>query len=269
MYYVKVEKGVNIAVYDLNPGGSRTIFFIHGWPVNHNMFEYQFNVLPKLGFRCVSIDLRGFGNSDAPWSGYSYDRLSDDVYEVIRSLSARHLILAGFSMGGAVAIRYMMRHRAYRVSKLALIAAAAPSFTKRPNYPYGMTDAQVDELIGKIYKNRPQMTADFGGMFFANEVTPSFSSWFFLLALQASSHATVKTAQSLKDENLKDDLSQIRAPTGIFHGALDRICPFEFAVEMNRGISNSQIYRFEQSGHGVFYDELEKFNEEFSNFAET
>ncbi len=41
------------------------------------MFEYQFTELPKHGYRCIGIDLRGFGDSDKPWDGYNYDTMAD------------------------------------------------------------------------------------------------------------------------------------------------------------------------------------------------
>lgn len=266
LYYVTVERGVKIAVYDLNPRCGKAVFFIHGWPINHNMFEYQFNVLPQLGFRCISVDLRGFGNSDAPWDGYSYDRMADDIYEVIRTLNVSDITLVGFSMGGPIAIRYMTRHRGYKVSRLVLLAAAAPSFTKREGYPYGMTPEAVDMLIAQAYRNRPQMAEDFGRMFFASKVTEGFTRWFNTLNYSAAGHSIIKTAESLRDSDLRGDLAQIHVPTAIFHGVLDKICPYEFAILMNKGIQNSQLFRFEQSGHGVFYDELDKFNREFINY---
>ena len=74
-YYIKVEPNVKVYVEDLNPCGNKTIVFLHGWPGNHNLFEYQFNYLPKLGYRCIGIDQRGFGKSDKPYGGYDYDRL--------------------------------------------------------------------------------------------------------------------------------------------------------------------------------------------------
>ncbi|MEZ4358145.1 MAG: alpha/beta hydrolase [Eubacteriales bacterium] len=266
MYYIEVERGVKIYVNDLNPSGKKNIFLIHGWPVNYKMFEYQLDVLPKHGFRCISIDLRGFGNSDKPWEGYSYDRLADDVFMVIRSLNVNNLTLVGFSMGGPIAIRYMARHMGYKVTKLALLAAAAPSFTRRPGYPYGMSTEEVNALISKTYKDRPQMVSDFGKQFFASRITESFSNWFNSLGLSASGHATIKTAQSLRDEDMSSDLPKISVPTGIFHGKLDRICPFEFALEMHEGMKNSRIIPFEESGHAVFYDQLELFNSEFLEF---
>ena len=147
MNYIEVEPGVRIFVEDINPGGSKTVLWIHGWPLNHQTFEYQYDMLPRNGVRCVGIDLRGYGNSSKPWSGYGYDRMADDIRVVVDAMGLNNFTLAGHSMGGAIAIRYMARHNGYRVGRLALLAAAAPSFTQRPGYPYGMTRQQVDMFI--------------------------------------------------------------------------------------------------------------------------
>lgn len=47
-YYVKVENDVNIFVNDINPQSNKIFMFIHGWPLNNLMFEYQYNELAKL-----------------------------------------------------------------------------------------------------------------------------------------------------------------------------------------------------------------------------
>lgn len=266
MYHVTVEPGVKLAVYDYNPAGKNVVFFIHGWPVNHKMFEYQFNIFPKYGFRCIAVDLRGFGNSDAPWSGYSYDQMAEDIYQVLKTLDVPSVTLVGFSMGGPIAIRYMSRYKGYLVSKLALLSAAAPSFTKRENYPYGMTVDQVQGLINQLGKNRPEATAEFGSKFFASPITPAFADWFQALSLEAPGHSVIHAAEALRDEDLRADLPHINVPTGIFHGMLDQVCPYQFALEMKKSIPNSKLFSFESSGHGIFYDQLEKFNTEFMEF---
>ncbi|SHO54087.1 alpha/beta fold hydrolase [Anaerocolumna xylanovorans] len=71
-YYVTAADNVKIYVEDLNPECKKTILFIHGWPGDHNLFEYQFNQIPKLGYRCIGIDVRGFGKSDRPFCGYDF-----------------------------------------------------------------------------------------------------------------------------------------------------------------------------------------------------
>jgi non-heme chloroperoxidase len=55
------------------------------------MFEYQFIELPKHGYRCIGIDLRGFGDSDKPWDGYNYDIMADDVKVVLDTLNVRFI----------------------------------------------------------------------------------------------------------------------------------------------------------------------------------
>lgn len=62
------------------------------------MFEYQFAELPKLGYRCIGIDSRGYGDSDKPWHGYNYDTMADDVNTVLETLNLQNLVLVGFSM---------------------------------------------------------------------------------------------------------------------------------------------------------------------------
>mgnify|MGYP001434146189 CR=1 FL=1 len=267
--YIEVERGIRIYVHDMNPGkGGRPIVFVHGWPANHKMFEYQYNVLPHYGFRCLGLDLRGFGQSDKPWSGYSYDRLSDDLSIVLETLQLENAALVGFSIGGAISIRYMARHGGRRIGKLALVDAAAPVFTKRPDYPYGLPVEQVNDLIRQTYKNRPQMLAAFGGMFFNRNLGPQLLNWFHDLGLEASSHATIQCLISLRDEDLRKDLGSIRVPTGIFHGIHDQIVHFANAQVMQKAIAGSRLYPFNNSGHGVVIDETDAFNAALLGFLQ-
>ncbi len=264
-YYVRVEPNVKIFVEDLNPAGKKTILFLHGWPGSHELFEYQFDQLPKKGYRCIGIDQRGFGKSDRPYTGYNYDRLSDDVRGVVEALKLENFTLVGHSTGGAIAIRYMSRHNEYGVSKLALVSAAAPSLIQRPNFPFGLPKEAVNEIIKNTYNDRPQMLRQFGDMFFFQHITEPFSDWFFQLGLQAAGWATAETANAWF-EPLFHDLGKISVPTLILHGIHDKVCPFPLAEAQKQGIKNSKLVPFEYSGHGVFYDEKDKFNEELIRF---
>ncbi|MFT8888467.1 MAG: alpha/beta hydrolase [Ethanoligenens sp.] len=268
MYFIEVEPNVRLCVQEFNPKGEHTIVLVHGWPLNRRMFEYQLNVLPARGWRCIAYDLRGFGDSDTPVSGYGYDRLADDLRIVVDALGLTQFVLTGFSVGGAIVTRYMARHAGYGVQKLALLAAASPSFVQRPSFPYGMTVEAVNSLISQTYRDRPQMLEGFGRLFFASNVTPALRVWFNGLGLAASGIGTIRVLESLRDEDLHRDLASIHVPTGIFHGVRDQICPFELAVAQHNGIAGSVLYRFENSGHAVFYDELERFNDTFFAFLE-
>ena len=262
--YIKVEDKVKLYVEDIGEG--IPVVFIHGWPLDHRMFEYQFIQLPRQGYRCIGIDMRGFGKSDSPWEGYSYNRMADDIRAVIDELKLENAILAGFSLGGALAIRYMSRHAGHGISKLVLMGAAAPSFVQRNNFPFGAPEEQIENLLIAIHTDRPQMVTDFGKLFTAKSGSDSFTAWLHRQCVDASAHGTLRVLESLRDGDLHGDIASIRVPTAIFHGANDVICSFELAKLLNQGIPNSKLVVFEESGHGMLFDEPEKFSEELTGF---
>ncbi|SFG55117.1 non-heme chloroperoxidase [Desulfotomaculum arcticum] len=268
-YYITVEPGINVYVEDLNPAGHRTILLIHGWPGNHNLFEYQFDQLPQMGYRCIGIDCRGFGLSDKPWFGYDYNRLSDDIRSVVDALKLQNFTFGGHSTGGAICVRYMARHNGYGVSKLALFAAAAPSLIQRPYFPYGLKKEAVINIIQGVYTDRPKTLRDFGNMIFHNYVSEPLSDWIFQLGLQAAGWSTAAIANTwLDEEGLFNDLKTIKVPTLILHGINDQVCLFPLAIAQNKSIKNSKLVPFESCGHFLFYDQRERFNRELIQFIE-
>lgn len=267
MDFVSVDNGIRLAVSDTNRSGIKTVVFVHGWPLSKEIFEYQTNVLPRCGVRCVCVDLRGYGDSDRPWNGYSYDRMADDLHKVITAMNLRHVTLFGFSMGGAVCARYLARHGAGgRVGRLVLCGAACPRFVQGQDYPYGKTVAEVNELIRSCCSDRPQTVADFGKGCFASKPSGEFLDWVTSLCLKAAGHGTIKGLEALRDEDTSADLRKITVPTAIFHGVHDRVCPFVFSTLMNQNIANSFVVPFEESGHALFWDEKDKCNASLLEF---
>lgn len=257
-YFVTVDSGVNLYVEDINPRGKKTILFLHGWPLNHKQFEYQFNILPAMGYRCIGVDWRGFGKSDKPMDGYNYDRLSDDIRALVSVLQLNDFALVGHSTGGAIAIRYMARHQGFGVSKLVLVSAAAP---------IGFTAATAEQLLNQTVKDRPQMMQQVTNQFFFQYITKPFSDWFLQMGLQAAGWSTAAIIVTLRDESLHADLSRIHAPVLIIHGIHDQVIPYVQAYQLNQQIRNSQLVPFYYSGHGPFWEEQDKFNQLIAQFV--
>ncbi|MFF2455356.1 alpha/beta fold hydrolase [Peribacillus simplex] len=251
-YFINVEPGVRINVEDVNPEGNKTILFIHGWPLNHKQFEYQFNILPAMGYRCIGIDWRGYGDSDKPFSGYNFDRLADDISVVIEALQLKDFTLAGHSTGGAISIRYMARYQGFGVSKLVLIDAASPTSVEKE---------VANKFITETLNDRPKMLQGVTDLFFFQKISGPFSDWFFQLGLQAASWSTAAIMTSLRDEDVYNDLGKIFVPTLIIHGIHDKIVPFTKGQETKNLITNSQLVPFQYSGHGPFWEERDKFNQ--------
>lgn len=268
MYYITSNDGTKIAVYDYNPQGKQTVFLIHGWPLSHKIFEYQINLLTDCGYRVVAVDLRGFGRSDTPACGYSYNQMSTDVYEVVRQLRLQRFILTGFSMGGAIALRYMNRFHSLGVYRLILLSAAAPCFAQRPGFPYGKPLQDVDDLIRLAKTDRPQLCQNFSRQLFACPHSEAVVDWFGDIALSASGIGTIKCAIALRDEDVQKDFRSVSVPTYIIHGDKDVIVPRKLAEIQHQNICGSKLITLADSGHGIIYDQLETFNSIFMGAIE-
>lgn len=264
--YITVEKNVKLHVTDLGEG--KPVVLIHGWPLSDEMYEYQYQFLVDKGYRVIGITLRGFGKSDKPYGAYNYDVYAQDIKAVLDRLDIKDATLGGFSMGGAISIHYVAKYNGARVSKLALFGAAAPVWTKRNDYNYGFNKEAVDDLIALSKVNRPELLGNFGKIFGASETAlpAGIANWLGGINIEASPYATTQSLIALRDTDLRGELSKVKVPTVIFHGTKDIICEFALAEQMQKGIKNSYIVKFENSGHGLFFEELEKFNAELLAF---
>lgn len=266
--YIEVEKNVKLHITDLGEG--QPIVLIHGWPLSDAMYEYQYAYFVEKGYRVIGITLRGFGLSDKPGGNYNYDVFADDIKVVLDKLKIENATIGGFSMGGATVIHYVAKYNTAHVSKLALFGAAAPIWTKRADFNYGLwTKEDVDGLIKLNNTNRPQLFANFGTIFPANEtsVSAGHGAWLGTIQAQASPYAMAQGLKTLKDSDLREDLKKITIPTLILHGKLDKICSYDLAEQMHKGIKNSTLVPFEKSGHALFVEEIEKFNTELEKFT--
>lgn len=265
--YIEVEPNVRLHITDAGKG--RPIVLIHGWPLSDEMYEYQYSDLMQAGFRAIGITLRGFGKSDKPYGAYDYDVHVTDIKTVLETLEITDAVLGGFSMGGAIAVRFAAQDQGAHISKLALFGAAAPIWTQRPDFPYNLTKSAVDELIELNHKDRPKLLANVGKIFSATEtaLNEGMGVWLTGINLSASSYATAQCLIALRDTDLRLDLAKITIPTVIMHGKKDKICSFDLAEQMNAILNNSHIIVFENSGHSLFLEETHKFNTELIKFA--
>jgi len=265
--YIEVEPNVRLHITDAGDG--RPIVLIHGWPLSDEMYEYQYYALMKNNFRVIGISLRGFGKSDKPYGVYDYNIFASDIKNVLRKLDIKDAVLVGFSMGGAIAIRFVSKYNAAHVSKLILCGAAAPIWTQRNDFKFNLPTSAVDELIELNYKDRPQLLSNVGKIFSATETSlnDGIKSWLNGINISASSYATAQCLIALRDTDLRPDLVKITIPTLIIHGKKDKICSFDLAEQMKVGIKNSNLVAFENSGHSMFLEETDKFNSELIKFA--
>src|SRR5579863_10555428 len=160
------ESGNPVKIYYEDFGKGKPIVLIHGWPVSHEMWEYQLNELLLYNFRCIAYDRRGFGKSDRPYNGYDYTTMADDLRSLLDELDLQDVTLVGFSMGGGEVVRYCSRYNCERIAKVILVSSIAPYLTRSDSNPDGIDKEVFTGMEIKLRNDRPAFLEDFGKQFF-------------------------------------------------------------------------------------------------------
>lgn len=123
-YKVKIAQlsnDINVAYADEGKG-DQTIIFIHGLGSYMPAWKKNISVL-KDDFRCIAIDLPGYGKSSKGKYDGSMEFYSRVVAEFIDRLDLKNVVLAGHSMGGQISITTALAFPE-KVDKLILAAPA-------------------------------------------------------------------------------------------------------------------------------------------------
>ncbi len=99
-------------------------------------------------FRCIAIDIHGFGDSPSSVKGLSVNDNAQSVAEVITTLKLKNYVLIGHSMGGKIALS-LASHKPFGLHKLVLFAPSPPT-------PEPMSDEEKTQLL-TAYNNRPEL----------------------------------------------------------------------------------------------------------------
>jgi non-heme chloroperoxidase len=263
---------VNLFYEDLGIGNP--VVFIHGWPLNHEMWEYQLSELPMHNMRCIAYDRRGFGKSDRPLKNYDYDTLADDLKSVLDQLELTKVTLIGFSMGGGEIARYIGKYGTDRIEKVVLISSVTPYRLKTDDNPEGADKSAFDETVQKISEDRPAFLTAFGKKFygvdiFSQPVSQPMLDWNQSLCMMSSAVATMDCVRSFSETDFRKDVLKIKVPTLIIHGDADKIVPVSAGNRTSELLPHATYIVYEGAPHGLFITDKERLNADLIHFIST
>jgi len=270
MAFIEAKDGTKLHVKDMGQG--RPVILIHGWPLTGDMFEYQTVALLESGFRVITYDRRGFGQSGHRASGYTYDTFADDLAAVIDGLELQNVSLVGFSMGGGEIARYLSRHGASKVSKAVLVASVAGYLLKDESNPDGV-DASVFEGMKKdIRKDRFDFLQSFAKTFYGvglvtSPVSQGVLDWSFVLGVMASPKATIDCVDAFAKTDFRPDFAAFTIPTLVIHGTGDKTVPIDpTGRAAANGIAGAKLIEYDGEPHGLFATVPDRLNQDLIEF---
>jgi non-heme chloroperoxidase len=225
------ENTDDIEIYYEDHGAGQPVVLIHGYPLNGHSWEKQERVLLEAGYRVITYDRRGFGQSSQPTVGYDYDTFAADLNTLLGHLELTDVVLVGFSMGTGEVTRYLAAFGSGRVRKAVLMGAIPPYLLKTGDNPEGVDQSVFDGIKAAVVKDRPAYFKDFLDNFYNVDVLRperiSDQAWqnSFNVAVAASAHAAYACVDTWLTD-FRADLPKIDVPVLLIHGDADRILPY-------------------------------------------
>lgn len=274
MNFIKAKQpdGSEVKLYYQDLGKGRPVVLVHGWPLDHTMWDYQVTALTDAGYRCISYDRRGFGKSDKPLTGYNYDTLTDDLKAIFDELQLDNAVLVGFSMAGGELVRYFSKYGGKGVSKLVLISSIAPYMLQTDDNPNGVPQEAIDDIANNIKKERAGFLGNFSKQFYGvsllnSPVSDQQLAWDLTVAMQATLKSTLGCAVSFSSTDLRSEMGSINVPTLVIHGDNDQTVPIKATGEQAaQMIADAQYIVYEDEPHGLFLTAKDRLNTDLINF---
>ena len=265
--HVGTENDNPIELHYEDYGTGKPVVLIHGWPLSGRSWENQVPALVEAGYRVVTYDRRGFGQSSQPWGGYDYDSFAADLHTLIEHLDLRELTLVGFSMGGGEVARYIGTYGTERVAKAVLAAAVPPFLYKSDDNPDGvLDDAAIAGFLSGIKDDRIAFLDGFtvgffsaGGELKVSEVQRVYARD---IVAFASPKATLDCVNAFGATDFRPDLAKFSIPTLVIHGDSDAIVPFEASGKRaHEAVDGSELVVIEGGPHAINASHVQQFND--------
>ncbi|NUV53656.1 alpha/beta hydrolase [Streptomyces coelicolor] len=253
------ENSTDIELYYEDHGSGQPVVLIHGYPLDGHSWEKQTAALLAAGYRVITYDRRGFGQSSQPTTGYDYDTFAADLNTVMETLDLRDAVLVGFSMGTGEVGRYLGTYGSERVAKAAFLASLEPYLLKTDDNPTGV-DGSVFEGIEKavtadryayftgFYEDFYNLDENLGTRISEEALRNSWN-----VAAGSSAYASI-AAVATWTTDFRADLAKIDVPALILHGTADRILPIEATGEpFHRALPQAEYVVVEGAPHGLLW----------------
>jgi 3-oxoadipate enol-lactonase len=262
----KVEAN-NITINYDQQGTGDPLILIPYLAADHACYAFQVADYAK-HFTCISLDLRGTGETDKPEGIYSTELFADDVVAFMRAAGIQKAHFFGLSLGAATGM---------------WLAAKYPDKVKSLSLHSGWT--KTDLFLKTVVEGWQVMAGALGSV--PEMVILSIFPWCLTPELYAAKPDYI---QSLADfvrgrpaqplaafsqesnaviaHDVEAQLGRIAAPTQITFGSYDLLTSTRFADGMKNNIRGSELLIFEECAHAPIYEKVEEFNQKTLAFLQ-
>lgn len=269
---VSKENSSSIDLYYEDHGSGKPVVLIHGYPLSGTSWEKQIPILLEAGFRVITYDRRGFGNSSKPTTGYNYDVFAEDLHKLVKHLGLHDFSLVGFSMGGGEIARYFGKYGSKDVKKAVFISAVPPFLLKTPDNSEGIDQDVFDGIQKAVASDRYAFFTEFFKNFFNTDllmgkrISEQAVQACWNVAATASATASYACVPTWH-EDFRKDLLRVDVPTLVIHGDADRIVPLSASgARTAKLVKEAQLVVVKDGPHCISWTHADQVNSTLLNF---
>lgn len=273
---VGTQNSTPIELYYEDHGAGQPVVLIHGYPLDGHSWERQTRELLAAGYRVITYDRRGFGQSSKVGDGYDYDTFAADLNTVLETLDLHDVILVGFSMGTGELARYVGNHGHERVAKLAFLASLEPFLVQTDDNPEGVPQSVFDGIAAaarqdryawftQFYRDFYNLDQNLGSRISEQVVTANWNT--ATRSAPVAAYAVVPTWI----EDFRADVEAVRAagkPVLILHGTADNILPIDATGRrFHQLLPDAEYVEIADAPHGLLWTHAEEVNQALLAFV--
>lgn len=265
--------GIDIVGDVAGPEDGALVLFAHGGGQTRASWRKPFADIAAKGYRVVSIDGRGHGDSDwAPDGDYALESLSRDMRDVLRTLAAPAVVI-GASLGGLTALYLAGEPDAPPLRGLALVDVTPrlnPEGVERITsfmraYPHGFDSLEdVADAVAKYNPHRPRPT-DVSGLRRNLREVEGRLFWHWDPQFLSSSRTP---NVMLLEQHLDDIARSLTVPTLLVRGRQSDLVREEEAAHFRALMPQAEFVDVHGAGHMVAGDDNDAFAAAVLSFLE-
>jgi pimeloyl-ACP methyl ester carboxylesterase len=233
----------------------KKIVFVHGAGGNGHSWHNQIDELAG-NHSPVALDLPGHGRSAGVEGLKSIGDYADFLAHFMDTLQMKSAVIAGWSMGGAIAMDFALRYPA-RTEALILVATAAK---------FAIPEDRVKQLWAVMMGRAPQAFLKDG--FSRKTVTENMNVVYEMWGEQIKTDPRVRYTDivACKEVDLTGAISAIDKPTAIFAGAEDVLTTPKDSEAIRDRIKNSSLEVVADAGHMIPVEQSAALNASVGKF---
>lgn len=272
MAYVSVgfENKYPIELHFTDRGEGAPVILIHGYPFSGTAWECQERELVANGFRVITYDRRGFGESSKPSIGYDYDTFAADLDKIIKKLELKDVTLIGHSMGTGEVARYISRYGSDNVSRAVMVSPIPPFLLKTSDNKTGVGQEVFEGFKDAIREDRYAFLTTFlknfygTGLLTTDGVSEEKLRADFNLGSISGADAFLKCVDTWT-EDFRMDVTKIDIPLLIIQGDADKILPID-ATGRVLAKKVGTLVEIAGGSHGIPWTHAEEVNRAILDF---